>query len=205
MKKEISLQLIVGLVIVLGGASFLGIEYFLVKWYPRHQLQVVEDTLKQLPYRNATLGIEMQVAAGLYEQVEDFPGGVKIQRPKFWSVGPSLTITSQPNPDQAAEFSPEVLAKWQTRGTLEEIPRYQFDHTKINGRDAVLIWQFKNRSMLLTLRAISPERIIEANCTPGAANEMVFLRACEDSLRSLKVLGAASPTIPSTGIIELAP
>ena len=205
MKKETSLQLIVGLVIVLGGAAFLGIEYFLVKWYPRHQQQMVEDALKQHPYRNAALGIEMQVAAGLYGKVEDFPGGVRIQRPKFWRVGPSLTITSQPNPEQTTEFSPEVLAKWQTRGTLEEIPRYQFDHRRINGRDAVLIWQFQGRSMLLTLRAISPERIIEANCTPGAADEMVFLRACEDSLRSLKILGAASPTTPSTGIIELVP
>ena len=205
MKKETTIQLIVGLVIVLGGASFLGIEYFLVKWYPRHQLRVVENTLKQLPYRNAALGIEMQVAAGLYAKVADFPSGVRIERPKFWSVGPSLTITSQPNPDQTAEFSPEVLAKWQTRGTLEEIPRYQFDHRRINGRDAVLIWQFKGRSMLLTLRAISPERIIEANCTPGAADEMLFMRACEDSLRSLKILGAQSPTTPSTGIIELAP
>ena len=205
MKKETSLQLIVGLVIVLGGVSFLGIEFLLMKWYPRHQLQVVENTLKQLPYRNATLGIEMQVSAGLYGRVADFPGGVKIERPKFWSVGPSLTITSQPNPDQAAEFSPEVLAKWQTRGTLEEIPRYEFDHRQINDRDAVLIWQFHNRSMLLTLRAISPERIIEANCTPGAADEMVFMRACKDSLRSLKILGAPSPTTPSPGIIELAP
>jgi len=205
MKKETSIQLIVGLVIVLGGAAFLGIEYLLVKWYPRHQQQVVEDTLKQLPYRSATLGIEMQVAAGIYGKVEDFPGGVKIQRPAFWSVGPSLTITSQPNPDQATEFSPEVLAKWQTQGTLEEIPRYQFDRTKINGRDAVLISQFKSRSMLLTLRAISPERIIEANCTLGTADEMLFMRACEDSLRSLKILGAASPTTPSPGIIELAP
>ena len=205
MKKETSIQLIVGLVIVLGGASFLGIEYFLVKWYPRHKFQVVENTLKPLPYRNTALGIEMQVAAGIYGQVEDFPGGVKIQRPAFWSVGPSLTITSQPNPDQTAEFSPEVLAKWQTLGTLEEIPRYQFDRMKINGRDAVLIWQFKGRAMMLTLRAISPERIVEANCTPGAAEEMVYLRACEESARSLKILGAASPTTPSTGIIELAP
>ena len=197
--------MIVGLVVVLGGASFLGFEYFLVKWYPRHKFEEVESSLKLLPYRNTALGIEMQVATGLYGRVEDFPGGVKIRRPAFWSVGPSLTITSQPNPDQAAEFSPQVLAKWETQGTLEEIPRYGFDHTKINGRDAVLIWQFKGRAMQLTLRAISPERIIEANCTPGAADEMVFLRACENSLRSLKILGAASPTTPSTGIIELAP
>jgi hypothetical protein len=147
----------------------------------------------------------MNVAAGLYGTVEDFPGGVKIQRSAFWSVGPSLTITSQPNPDQTAQFSQELLAKWETRGTLEEIPRYQFDHTKINGRDAVLIWQFKNRSMLLTLRAISPERIIEVNCTPGAADEMLLMRACEESLRSVKILGAESPQTPSTGIIELVP
>jgi hypothetical protein len=147
----------------------------------------------------------MKVAAGLYGTVEDFPGGVKLQRSAFWSLGPSLTITSQPNPDQAVEFSPEVLAKWETRGTLEEIPRYQFDHTKINGRDAALIWQFKGRAMLLTLHAISPERIIEANCTPGAADEMLLLRACEGSLRSLKIPGPVSPATPSTGIIELAP
>jgi len=205
MKKEISLQWIVGLVILLGGGIFLGVEYFLIKWYPRHEQRVVERTLKLLHYRSAALSIEMQIAAGLYGQVEDFPGGVRIRRPKFWSVGPSLTVTSQPNPDQAAEFSPEVLAKWQTQGTLEEIPRYQFDHTRINGRDAVLIWQFKSRSMLLTLRMISPERIIEANCTPGAADEPLFMRACEDSLHSVKILGAPSPQNPSTGVIELVP
>ena len=205
MKKEISLQLVVGLVIFLGGGIFLGVEYLLVKWYPRHEQRVVEKTLRQLPYRSAALGIEMQIGAGLYGQVEDFPGGARIQRSKFWSVGPSLTITSQPNPDQTAEFSPEVLAKWQTQGTIEEIPRYQFDHRRINGREAVLIWQFKNRSMLLTLRMISPERIIEANCTPGAADEPLFMRACEDSLGSLKILGAASPQSPSTGVIELVP
>jgi len=205
MKKEISLQWIVGLVILLGGGIFLAVEYFLIRWYPRHEQRVVEKTLTLLPYRNAALSIEMQVAAGLYGQVDDFPGGVRIRRPKFWSVGPSLTVTSQPNPDQTAEFSPEVLAKWQTQGTLEEIPRYDFDHTRINGRDAALIWQFKNRSMLLTLRMISPERIIEADCSPGAADESLFLRACEDSLRSMKILGAPSPQNPSTGVIELAP
>ena len=102
-------QLWLLLVIVLGGAGALAGEYLLVKWYPRHQQKVADEVLTLLPYRNDTLGVEMQVAAGIYGKVEGFPGGVKIYRPKFWSVGPSLTITSQPNPDNAAEFSPQIL------------------------------------------------------------------------------------------------
>jgi hypothetical protein len=40
----------------------------------------------------------MQVAAGINEKVESFSGGVRIFSPRFWSTGPSLTITKQPNP-----------------------------------------------------------------------------------------------------------
>jgi len=115
-------QLWLLLVIVLGGAGALAGEYLLVKWYPRHQQKVADEVLTLLPYRNDTLGVEMQVAAGIYGKVEGFPGGVKIYRPKFWSVGPSLTITSQPNPDNAAEFSPQILAKWESQGAIERNP-----------------------------------------------------------------------------------
>jgi len=204
MKRQIPTQLIVALVILLGGGALLAAEYFLMKWYPRHQQRVAEDALKLLPYRNDALGIEIQVAAGIYGTVDGFSGGVKIFRPKFWSVGPSLTITSQPNPDQAAEFSPQVLAKWQTQGIYQEIPRYHFEHTKINNRDAVLIRQLKERWMLLTARVISPDRIIEADCTPGQADETLYLQACDESLRTLKVAGPESPPPSQPGILELA-
>lgn len=199
------MQLVVGFLILLVGCGILAGEYFAVKWYPRYQQRVTQETLRLLPYRNDTLGIEMQVAAGLYGAVENFPGGVRIQRPKFWSIGPSLTITSQPNPDQSPEFSPQILAKWETQGTLEELPRYRFEHSKINNRDAVLVWQFKDRAMLLTARVISPDRIVEADCTPGMADEPLYLQACETSLLTIKVAGPESAPTATPGVLELTP
>ena len=203
MKKRIPTQLIVGLaIVVVGGGIVLG-EYFLVKWYPKHEERVREETLKLLPYRNSTLGMEMQVAAGIYGKVSDFPGGVRIDRSKFWSIGPSLTITSQANPGQDAEFSPQVLAKWQTQGVTEDIPSYRFQHTKINNRDAVLIWQYKDRLQYVTARVISPERIVEATCSPGRSDEELFMEACEESLHTIKVEGPEPEEKPLPGILEL--
>jgi hypothetical protein len=202
MKKEVPTQLLVGLAIVLVGGGALGGEYFLVKWLPKHRERVREETLELLPYQNAALGVEMQVAAGLYGKVEDFPGGVRITRPKFWSIPPALTLTSQPNPDATSEFSPEVLAKWQTEGVYQEIPRYHFERTKINNRDAVLIWQYANRAMLLTARVISPQRIVEAACTPGREDEDLYMQACDESVRTMKVAGP-EPLPPLQPILEL--
>jgi hypothetical protein len=204
MKKEIPFQLVVGLAILVIGGGIIGGEYYLVKWLPKHRARVQEETLKLLPYQNAALGVEMQVAAGLYGKVEDFPGGVRIWRPKFWSIPPALTITSQPNPDADSEFSPEVLAKWQTQGVYEEIPRYHFEHTKINQRDAVLIWQYKGRAMVLTARVISPTRIVEISCTPGREDEDLYMHACNESVHTLKVAGPEPPPPPQP-ILELTP
>lgn len=203
MKKGISTQLVIALGILVVGGGILAGEYFLVKWYPRHQERVQEETLKLLPYRNDSMGIEMQVAAGLYGKVEGFPGGVRITRPKLWSIPASLTITAQPNPDATFEFSPQILAKWQTQGVYEEIPRYHFQHTKVNNRDAVLIWQYKDRAMLLTTRVISSERLIEMYCTPGREDEALFMEACESSVHTLKVAGPEPPA-PAPPILELA-
>jgi hypothetical protein len=198
-------QLWLLLVIVLGGAGALGAEYFLVKWYPRHQQKVADEVLTLLPYRNGNLGVEMQVAAGIYGKVEGFPGGVKIYRPKFWSVGPSLTITSQPNPDNAAEFSPQILAKWESQGAIEEIPRYHFERTKINSRDAVLISQPRDRTMLLTAHVISPERVVEADCTPGLADEDLYMQACQRSVETMKVAGPEPPPPEQPQLIDIRP
>lgn len=191
--------------VVLAALVILGGEYFLVKWYPKHQQHVADETLKKLPYRNDALGFEMEIAAGLYGRVENFPGGVKIVRSKFWSLPPTLTITSQPNPDQSAEFSPQILAKWQTDGTYQGIARYDFEHLKINNRDAVLLWQYKGRLMYVTARVISPDRIIEADCTPGREDEDLYMRACEESLRTLKVAGPEppAPPAPSSEVLDL--
>ena len=202
MKKEIPFQLIVGIAIILIGGGVLGGEYYLVKWLPHHRQQVRDETLKRSPYKNDTLGIEVEVASGIYGKIESFAGGVRITRPKLWSLAPALTITSQPNPEGTFEFDPKVLAQWQTEGTYQDLPRYHFSRTKINNRDAVLIWQYKDRAMLLTTRVISSERIIEMFCTPGREDEDLYMQACEETVHTLKVAGP-EPPLPPQPVIEL--
>jgi len=183
------------------GGGIVGGEFFLVKWYPKHKEAVINETLKLTPYKDDNLGIEMQVAAGINRKVESFSGGVRIFSPSFLSTGPSLTITKQPNPDQRGEFTPRELAIWETDGVQKRLPRYQYEQTRINDRDAVMIWQYKNHAMLLTARIISPDRIVEANCTPGSDDESLFMQACEESVRTMKVAGPPSPhPLPPSGI-----
>jgi len=205
MSKKVPTQLIVGLGILLVGGGIVGGEYLLVRWYPHHTEAVREETLKPVTYKNDALGIQIEVSQGFYGRVDTFTGGVRIVRPKFWSIGPSITITSQPNPDQSAEFTPQVLAKWETLGVTEDLPRFRFEHTRIDNRDAVLIWQYKDRAMLLTARIIAPDHIVEANCTPGRADEDLFMQACNESLRTIKVAGPASPPPAPAEVMELAP
>jgi len=205
MKTKIPTQLMVGLGILLVGGGIIGGEIFLVNWYPKHKAAVESETLAPASYKNDDLGFEMQVAAGLDHKVDTFAGGVRIYAPTFWSVGPSITITSQPNPDQSAEFTPQDLAKWETDGTLHNIPSYHFEHTQINNRDAVMIWQYKNRTMVLTARIISPAHLVEAICTPGNADQALYMRACDESVRTAKIWGPPSPPPPSPGIQEIGP
>ena len=201
--KKLPIQLILAVAIVIIGAGLVGGEYLLVKWYPGHHQRVSDATLKQHPYHNDALQIDVQIADGLSGNPEAFPNGVKISRSKFWSVGPSLTITSQPNPDQTWEFPPEVLAKWESRGVTEDLPLYHLEHAKINNRDAMVIRELKGRFMHLTARIISKDRIIEADCSPGAEDETLYMEACDETLRSIKVAGAEPP--PAPGIVELSP
>jgi len=204
MKKHVPTQLIVGLGILLIGGGIVGGEYFLVKWYPAHNAAVIKETLTLTPYKNEGLGFEIQAARGIYEKVDIFSGGVRIFSPRFLTVGPSITITSQPNLGQSAEFTPQELAIWETDGVTHDLPRYHFERTRINDRDAVLIWQSKNREMVLTARIISPDRIVEASCTPGSADEDLYMQACDESVRTIKVAGPPSPA-PTSGLEEIAP
>jgi hypothetical protein len=200
------MQLTIGLGILLIGGTMVGGEYLLVRWMPKHKQQVADEVLAGLPYHNEAMGLDMQIASGFYGKVEPFPGGVKIYKSKFMNIGPSITLTQQPNPDKTFEYAPELLAKWQTRGVYEDIPRYSFEHTKINKRDAVLIWQQKDRMMVLTAHIMSPDRIVEASCTPGKEDEVLYLRACEESLRTIKVAGPEPPEEPPVQeVIELNP
>ena len=203
MKKHIPSQLILAVSILIIGGGLVGGEYLLVRWYPGHHQRVSDETLKQSPYHNDAMGIDLQIADGLYGNVESFPGGLKISRSKFWSVGPSLTITSQPNPDQTWEFSPEVLAKWESRGVNEDLPLYHLEHTKINNRDAMMIRELKGRYLHLTARIICKERIVEADCSPGGEDETLYMEACDETLSSIKLAGAEPP--PAQGVQELAP
>jgi hypothetical protein len=205
MKKQIPTQLIVGLGILLIGGGIVGGEYLLVKWYPKHKAAVMKETLAPTSYKNDDLGVEMQVAAGINAKVEPFSGGVLISSPRFLSNGPSLTITSQPNPDETAAFTPQQLAIWETDGVQHHLPRYLYEQTRINDRDAVLIWQYKNRAMLLTARIIAPAHIVEANCTPGSADEDLYMQACDESVKTIKVAGPPSPPPPAPGVEEIAP
>jgi hypothetical protein len=193
MRFRLPTQAIVALVIVVIGIGVLLGEYVLVKWYPRYQADVADAAQRLLPYQNQDLGIEMQVAAGIYGKVENVPGGVRIYRPKLGGNGPSLTIISQANPDGAANFSPQILAEWQAFGANHNIARYNFEKVQINTRDAALVWQLKGSAMLLTAHIISPTRIIQADCTPGVEQESTYMPACEASLRSIKVAGPPTP------------
>lgn len=222
MDKGISTQLIVFVVIVIVGGGLLLGEMGLVRWWPGHEQRVAEQVLSLAPYQNDGLGVQMQVAAGLYGKVESFPGGVKIYRPRLYGTDPALTITSQPNEGAASEFSPEILAKWQTQGVTEDtgtpgnarlspalqalaeanMPQYSFEHVRINDRDAALIWQYRNPTWTMTAHIIAPAHIIEASCTPGGADASLYLQACDKTLHTIQVAGPASPAPPPQGGVQ---
>lgn len=219
MLKKLSTQAKFALGIILIGGGALLAEYILVKWYPYYQGYKANKALQLLPYQNTALGIDMQVAVGIYGKVEDFPGGVRIYRSHLFSSGPTLIITSQANPNNVDEFSPQLLAKWETAGTYQNIPDYRFEHTKIQGRDAVMIWESAEHAQVLpaisfdvsstdnptlvTAHIISPDHIVQANCRPGSSDPALFLQACEESIRAIKVSGPSPQEKPEPGVLEL--
>ena len=44
-----------------------------------------------------------------------------------------------------------------------------------------------------------------ADCTPGSAEEALYLQACEESLRTIKVAGPPSPESGPSGGMEILP
>ena len=59
--------------------------------------------------------------------------------------------------------------------------------------------------MVLTARVISPDRLIEASCTPGTLDdEALYMQACEASVRTLKVAGPEPAPTLTPRVQELA-
>jgi hypothetical protein len=205
MKFRASTQLIVALAIILIGGGALGAEVLLVKWYPIHKQAVTDALQKMLPYQNPKLGIEMEVAAGIYGKVQDIPDGVRIYRPQVFGPVPSLTIVSLPNPDGATEFSGDLLAQWETAGATHSILGYFYQHTQINGRNAALIHQPRNHMTVLTAHLISPQRILQVDCIPGADDQDIFVPACDSTVYSIKLDGVPPPPPTETAPVEVLP
>lgn len=180
--------------IVVVAAIILGIEYLAVRWYPAHEQRTESAALQQLPYQNERLGIQMQVASGIYGSVSDFAGGVKIYRSHFFGSGPAITITSTPNPDGASRFSDQLLAEIETEGSRKGIPNYQFQRLTLYGRDAYLVSEYnpQSGSTDVTAHILAPDRIVQAVCDTGGKHQDVFTQACTESLKSLKVTGPPS-------------
>ena len=192
MKPHLSSQSILALVILVGGGGLVGGEYFFVRWYPAHKQHLADEALTLVPYGNMGIGISIEVAKGIYERAEVLPGEVKLSRPGLSGGGPSLTIKSEANPDSASEFSPQAKAIWQTDGSTYKIPHYEFEPARVMGRDAVIIRRPRRDAMVEILHIISPTRIVEAECTNGNADAALYMQACDESLRTLKVEGPPS-------------
>ncbi|MGH9358799.1 MAG: hypothetical protein ACRD22_08500 [Terriglobia bacterium] len=187
-------------ILIVAGVVILGGEYLLVRWYPGHKQRVAEAALQLLPYQNDGLGVQMKIAAGIYGQVEVYPGGIKIYRPSIFEKGPSIALTSQANTTGFSEFSSQTLAEWETAGVQNELSGYEFEHLTINKRDAVMIWEYlpQSRSMQVTARIMAPDRILEAVCDTGSANQAIYTPACDESLKSIALSGPPSVlTAPS--------
>ena len=207
MKFRASTQLIVALSIILIGGGALGAEVLLVKWYPIHKQAVTEALQRMLPYQNPKLGIEMEVAAGIYGKVQDIPDGVRIYRPQVFGPVPSLTIIALPNPDGAAEFSADLLARWETVGTNRSIIGYVYQQTQINSRNAAVIHQPENHMTVTTAHIISPQRILQVDCVPGADDQDIFVPACDATVYSIKLDVSAAAAAPQsdTAPVEINP
>ena len=172
--------------------SCIGVGLFLtqllyLKYYSVYQDMRFEALSEEVPYEDFDLGIRMNIADGLYGEIETIPGGVRIRNNRLWRIGPSILISARPNPDRSDKFSPTLIAKWQTRGVYEEIPNYAFAHLRINDRDAVLIRMLQGRSMHMMGRIISEERIVEIDCTPGQEDETTYMKLCDQTIRSVKM------------------
>ncbi len=181
-------------ILIIAGVIILGSEYLMARWYPSHEQRVADAALQLLPYQNDGLGVQMKIAAGIYGKVDVYPGGIKIYRPSVFEAGPSITLTLQPNETGLSEFSPQTLAQWETAGVQNELSGYQFEHLTINKRDAVMMWQYlpRTQSMLVTARVMAPDRVLEAVCETGSANQAVYTPACNESLKSIVLSGPPS-------------
>jgi hypothetical protein len=50
---------------------------------------------------------------------------------------------------------------------------------------------------------ISPDRVVEADCTPGLADEDLYLQACQRSVATMRVAGPEPPPPVQPELIDL--
>ncbi|MGH9344391.1 MAG: hypothetical protein ACRD19_11600 [Terriglobia bacterium] len=182
------------LIILVVAALVLGTEYAVKRWYPVHEQHVEDAALKQLPYQKASLGLQMQVAAGIYGAVADTGDSVKIYRSHISGGSPSITITLLPNPDGASQFTERFLDQAEATDAGSDLPGYQFQHVRLADRDAYIITRPDPQSKITTVtaRVIAPDRIIQAVCTTGGADQEAYTQACNESLDSIQLSGPPS-------------
>jgi hypothetical protein len=188
----------VTIIILIAGAILLCGEYFTLRWYPSHKERVQQADLKLLPYQNNSLNLQMQVAAGIYGKVRASGTGIKIYRWRILGAGPSITITSQPNPSNGSQFSPVLLAQLETAGVREGLLGYQFQHMTLDNRDAYLVWQYDpiSRSMNVRAQVMAPNRVLNAACNTGSSDLDLYTEACEETLKSIQLSGPPSNLPP---------
>jgi hypothetical protein len=192
MKVQISGQRKVTIGILVIGAALLSTEFFFIRWYPGHQERVQQGALKLFPYQNSAMGLQMDLAAALYGKVRDGGKDVTISRWKLFGKGPSVTISLKPN--SSSQFTPELLANLETQGVKNNLLGYQFQHLILGTRDAILIWQYdeRSRSMNVTAQVLAPDRMIQAVCNTGSGDQDLYTEACNETLKSIQLTGPPS-------------
>lgn len=182
------------LIILVIAVLVFGTEYALKRWLPAHEQRVEDAALKQLPYQKASLGLQMQVAAGIYGAVADTGDSAKIYRSHISGGSPSITLTLLPNPGHASQFTEEFLNQAEATDAGSDLTGYNFEHVRLAGRDAYIITRPDPRTKVTTVmaRVIAPDRLIQAVCTTGGANQQVFTQACNESLDSIQLSGPPS-------------
>jgi hypothetical protein len=192
MKIQISGQRKVTIGILVIGAALLSAEFLIIRWYPGHQERAQQQALRLLPYQNSAMGLQMDIAAALYGKVRDHGKEITISRWKLFGKGPSITILLKPN--SSSQFTPELLAQLETAGVRNNLLGYQFQHVTLGTRDAILIWQYdeRSRSMNVTAQVLAPDRMVQAVCNTGTGDQDLYTEACNESLKSIQLTGPPS-------------
>jgi len=68
-----------------------------------------------------------------------------------------------------------------------------------------MIWQYmpQTQSMQVTARIMAPDRILQAVCDTGNADQAVYTPACDESLKSIVLAGPPSVLSPPPSLTSV--